>query len=1048
MDYTASQSTYDWENLHVLQRNRLPGRAFFIPYQDEATALTYEPGHSSAIQPLNGTWKFYFAPAPALAPDQFFAETFDTSAWDDITVPGCWQMQGYGRPQYTNVIYPFPIDPPHVPTENPTGCYRREFSLPAHWHDQQIRLRFEGVDSAFHVWVNGQAAGYSQGSRNASEFDITQLVHPGRNSLSVRVYQWSDGSYLEDQDMWWLSGIFRAVSLIAMPPVHIEDYSVQTNLDEHYLDAILRVKAHINHSGTGHSEHCQVTLRLLDTTREPLPEAESATSIVVEPGKSAMVELELAVRNPQKWSAESPALYYLILSLRGEDGETLQVLPQRVGFRSIELKSGNLLVNGVPITFKGVNRHEHHPDFGRTIPLSWMQDAVLLMKQHNINAVRTSHYPDDPRFYDLCDEYGLYVIDETDLECHGFEVFPDSPQWASDNPAWEAAYLDRVERMVQRDKNHPCIILWSLGNESSYGRNHAAMYRWVKAADPTRLVHYEGDREAKTADVYSQMYSSIDTLKDFAEKQYQDKPLILCEYAHAMGNGPGGLLEYWETFYRYKGLQGGFVWEWQDQGIRRTAADGSSYFAYGGDFGDRPNDGNFILDGLLFSDQTPTPGLLEYKKVIEPVGVEAIDPSTGAISLVNRYDFIPLDHLCLSWNVSEDERVYQAGTMPLPHIAAGSRATITVPFSGKGPFRQHKDYWLNLSFRLAHDEAWANAGHEVSWAQFPLHTAPAASLRVDDMPPLQCRETERQLQITGVDFVVEFDRVYGSITTWSFQNVNLLTSGPRLDLWRAPTDNDEHFNSEQSTAQDWRRAGLDLLQHRINSVTWQMDESGKYITIETSVHVASPGLPWGIACTFSYIVYGSGDVLIEVRGLPQWSFPRTLPRIGLVMTLPAILDQVTWYGRGPGESYSDMKQANRWGVYNKHVADLSTPYERPQENGNRTDVRWVALTDAHGRGLFATMSPQLNFSAHRYTAQDIAKIRHLYELKERSEITLHLDYAQHGIGSESCGPGPLPQYELLTRPFRFQTRLKPFTKGFISPMTLSRQEIIAHQDIL
>ncbi len=450
---------------------------------------------------------------------------------------------------------------------------------------------------------------------------------------------------------------------------------------------------------------------------------------------------------------------------------------------------------------KGVNRHEHHPDLGRTIPLRWMQEAVQLMKQYNINAVRTSHYPDDPRFYDLCDEYGLYVIDETDLECHGFDQdetdqayhgageLPEPQEWTSDNPEWQAAYLDRLTRMVQRDKNHACIIMWSLGNESFYGRNFAAMYKWAKANDPTRLVHYERDQAALTADVYSLMYASIDTLQAFGATPGQDKPLILCEYAHAMGNGPGGLLEYWDTFYRYKGLQGGFVWEWQDHGIRRTASDGSSYFAYGGDFGDRPNDGNFVIDGLLFSDQTPSPGLLEYKKVIEPVVVDSIDPATGAISLVNRYDFISLDHLYLSWNVMEDERVYQAGTLPLPQIAAGEQAIITVPFAGTDALRQDKDYWLNLNFRLAHDMPWASAGHEVAWTQFPLQEAHTVLLAAEALAPLECQETARQLQIVGSDFVIEFDRVYGLITAWSFQGLHLLTEGPRLDLWRAPTDN-------------------------------------------------------------------------------------------------------------------------------------------------------------------------------------------------------------------------------------------------------------------
>jgi beta-galactosidase/beta-glucuronidase len=1038
---TQSPAPNDWENVQVFQRNRLTSRAYFIPYQDEVAALTYERGNSPAIQLLNGRWKFSFSETPALAPAQFFAETFDVSGWDEVAVPGCWQLQGYGRPHYTNVVYPFPIDPPHVPTENPTGCYRRDFLLPANWLDQQIRLRFEGVDSAFHVWVNGKEVGYSQGSRNPAEFDITALVRPGHNSVSVRVYQWSDGSYIEDQDMWWLSGIFRDIYLLALPSVRLDDFFVQTDLDKEYQNALLRVKASFSQSGSQRQTKCQLELRLLDTLGQPLPGVETTTSVVVAPGEPATVELELPVSNPQKWSAESPYLYHLLLIQRDEQGEILQVIPQRVGFRAIELKGGNFLVNGVPIMLKGVNRHEHHPDFGRAVPFDWMREEVLLMKQYNINAVRTSHYPDDPRFYDLCDEYGLYVIDEADLECHGFNQTPEPQKWTSDNPAWEALYLDRIERMVQRDKNHPCIIMWSLGNEAFYGRNHATMYHWAKANDPTRLVHYEGDQEAKTADVYSRMYASVDTIKEFAEKKAIDKPLILCEYAHAMGNGPGGLLEYWEAFYHHKRLQGGFVWEWRDHGIRRTTDDGKEYFAYGADFGDQPNDGNFILDGLLLSDCTPTPGLVEYKKILEPVVVTALDLAAGKVSLLNRYDFISLDHLTLSWNIMEDARVVQSGSFPLPSIAAGESAAITIPFANPVSFQRNKDSWLNLSFRLANDFSWAGAGHEVAWAQFLLQSATEtlAPVSPNDTLPLQCWEVDGKLHIKGADFALAFDQIYGTISAWSFHGQDLLIQGPRLDFWRAPTDND-HIDFNQTPAeQQWRQAGLHWLQHRVQSVTWRQDEESGVVVIRVGTRIAPPILAWGIDCTSVYTISGSGDVRIDVQGIPRGTFPRTLARLGLVMTLPERLNQVSWYGRGPGEAYRDTKQANRFGLYRKRVEELFTRYECPQENGNRTDVRWVTLTDPRGVGLFARIAPQFDFSAHHFTAEDLEKAKHLHELQPRKEITLHLDYAQHGIGSSSCGPGALPQYELLTQEFHFQARLRPFASDLISPMELSRR---------
>ncbi|QBD83177.1 DUF4981 domain-containing protein [Ktedonosporobacter rubrisoli] len=1030
------QAPNDWENLQVLHRNRLPGRSYFIPYTDEAAALTYERGNSQAFQLLNGSWKFYFAHTPELVPREFFTEAFDDSEWNDIMVPGCWQLQGYGRPQYTNVVYPFPVDPPHVPTENPTGCYRRTFFIPAHWQGQRIRLRFEGVDSAFHVWINGTRVGYSQGSRLPAEFDITESLRLGKNNLSVCVYQWSNGSYLEDQDMWWLSGIFRDVYLLAVPAVHLEDYSIQTDLAQDYLSARLRVKAALGNSSAMGQQNCQLKLQLLDANRQPIAGAEAMSSSTVPDGRTD-VKMELAVSQPQKWSAEQPYLYHLLVSLYDEDGQLQQVITQRVGFRSIELKNCNFLVNGVPVMLKGVNRHEHHEELGRAVPLQRMREDVLLMKKHNINAVRTSHYPDDPRFYDLCDEYGLYVIDETDLECHGFGLLAEPARWASDNPQWEDAYLDRLQRMVQRDKNHPCIIMWSLGNESFYGRNHALMYEWLKANDPCRLVHYEGDQEARTADVYSRMYPSLATLIELAEKKALDKPLILCEYAHAMGNGPGGLKEYWEAFYRYKSLQGGFVWEWHDQGIRCFTKDGKEYFAYGGDFGDQPNDGNFILDGLIFSNHTPTPGFLEYKKILEPVVVSAFDQETCEVSLTNRYDFSDLDHLHLCWEIVGDERVLQAGTLSLPRIAAGASATITIPFSRQVLFQQDVDYWLNLSFRLKQDTPYARAGYELAWAQFQLQRASSTSLSIGQMPPLEAWEEGEKLHIAGADFSLTFDQIYGILTRWASAGAKTILEGPRLDLWRAPTDNDQRSPIEQ----EWRQAGLHTLRHRIDHFAWHKESNGKSIAVDIEARIAPPVLAWSIACTYSYTIYGSGDMLLTIHGTPQGDFPRTLPRLGLSLTLPEQLDHVAWYGRGPGESYSDTKQANRFGVYAKRVAELMTPYERPQENGNHTDTRWVAFSDTRGLGLLVTASPHFDFSAHHYKAEDLELAKHHCELRPRKEVVVHLDYAQHGIGSASCGPGPLPEYELMTHEFHFTVRLKPFSYDLISPMALSRRNI-------
>jgi len=1027
----------DWENPKVFERNRLPARASFISYPDERSALTGERGRSPRFRLLNGNWKFHYAEAPALAPEGFFEESYDVSGWDDIQVPCSWQLLGYGRPHYTNVKYPFPVDPPRVPTENPTGSYRRSFFIPDGWSDHRIILRFEGVDSAFHVWVNGRQVGYSQGSRLPAEFDITRYIHPGDNVLAVRVYRWSDGSYLEDQDMWWLSGIFRNVYLMAVPRVHVFDLYARTEFDADYRDAVLKVRTILRNYSERAAERPRIELRLLDAELRPVLERSPSMEASIGAGGEVVLEQEMSVREPEKWSAERPYLYTLLTILRDEGGSILEVIPIRIGFRSVELKDGNMLVNGVPIMIKGVNRHDHHPDLGRAVPLGSMIEDIVMMKRHNINAVRTSHYPNDPRFLDLCDYYGLYVIDEADLECHGFQLAKNVRN-PSHDPDWEGAYIDRIARMVERDKNHPSVIIWSLGNESDFGRNHEAMARWVRRADPTRLIHYEGDRETKVVDILSRMYTAIDRLVELGRKRNAEKPMILCEYAHAMGNGPGNLKEYWDVFYRYKRLQGGLVWDWIDQGIRRRTEDGREYFAYGGDFGDEPNDGNFLINGLIFPDRKPSPGLIEYKKVIEPVKVEPVDLAKGRVRITNRYDFLSLEHLSVSWNLMADGRILQSGTIPTPRIPAGRSRVITIPFTPPAAPEPATEYWLNISFTLASDTLWAPKGHEVAWAQLelPFKAPPINVVRLESIPPLSCEESSNGIRVTGADFELVFDKVYGVIESWSYEGSELINRGPRLNFWRAPTDNDR-----RSLEAGWRRAGLHQLFHRIDAVECK-EIGGRAVRIRVVSRIAPPVLDIAFECDYTYTIYGSGDVLVEVHGIPKGEFP-VLPRIGLQMTLPEELNNVSWYGRGPGECYVDSRQAGRVGIYSCRVEDLYVPYVYPQDNGNRTDVRWVALTNLRGMGLLAVGMPLLNFSAHRFSTEDLEKARHTCDLVPRDEITLNLDYRHQGLGSASCGPGPLPQYELHPHEFRFSVRLRPFSADCISAIELSKERLEA-----
>ncbi|GIP30115.1 beta-galactosidase [Paenibacillus sp. J23TS9] len=1016
----------DWDNLGVLERNRSKSRAYFIPYSDRGSALSYDRGSSPWFKSLNGIWKFNFSGMPELAPQDFYKNTCDTTGWDDIRVPGHWQLQGYGHPHYTDLLYPFPVDPPHVPNDNPTGSYVREFELPPHWDERTVSIKFDGVDSAFHVWLNGSFVGYSQGSRLTTEFDLTSFLQPGVNRLAVRVYQWSDGSYLEDQDMWWMSGIFRDVYLIAEPSaVRVTDYRVVTELDAELANAVLSVRLDL----AGSSIQGKVQLQLIDQAGELVLSADQILSSL------SHADFNLPVAKPVLWNAESPYLYHLIITVQDAKDQIMEITAQRVGFRRVEVKDGQFLVNGKAILLKGVNRHDHHPDTGRTVTLSTMLQDIQLMKQHNINAVRTAHYPNDPRFYDLCDEYGLYVMEETDLETHGFEPLGNISR-LSDDPAWKDAYVDRIRRMVERDKNHPSVIFWSLGNESGFGCNFRAMSEWCKENDPTRLVHYEEDREAEVCDVVSTMYSSVEKMIGFGQMTDHPKPHILCEFAHAMGNGPGGLRPYFDTFDAYRRLQGGFVWEWIDHGLSRKTADGKDDYAYGGDYGDVPNNSNFVIDGLIRPDRTPSPGLIEYKKIIEPVRVEMID--AGKIRITNRYDFATLHHLQANYSVTADGCIIRSGMLTLPHIGPGENAELEIPLQAGQPVKSVEagmEAWLNVGFTLGADCSWARAGHEVAWAQFALPAQSLYESRISAplvLQKLSVNEEDRRLILSNDVFRVSFDRLQAGIASLCINGKELIQRGPRLNFWRAPIDNDMYV------LPDWRKAHLDRLTERIDGFRWeQLGEAAVKVTWTS--RIAPPVHDWGFRCEISYTVTASGLMTMDVKGTPEGTPPVMLPKIGLQLQIPGDMEHVKWYGRGPGESYSDSKEAGRIGVYQSTVDGLFTPYIYPQENGNRTDVRWVSIVDEAGIGLLAAGAPVLEFSARRYTDGDLEEAQHMSDLKPRDFITLNLDYRQNGLGSNSCGPAQSPEHSVKPEPFQFRILLQPYLAEDGSPERMSRR---------
>ncbi len=1026
----------DWENSRVLQRNREPAHATVVPFADAETALTGERGASAFFKLLNGDWQFYYAASPARVPSGFEQESYALDAWNSLPVPSNWQMHGYGTPQYLNVAYPFPVDPPHVPQENPVGCYRRHFITPPAWEDKQVFLVFEGVDSACVVWMNGWQVGYSQGSHLPAEFNITPYLRPGENLLAVQVLQWSDGSYLESQDMWRMSGIFRDVYLIATPERHLRDVRIRTTLDAQYRNAVLHAALAVKHYAKQASAPGTVQACLLDSTGTEIFTRTLALPALAA-GEECTLELAEPVAAPRLWNAETPYLYTLLLSLLAPDGRVMEVQRWPVGFRQVEMRAQRLLLNGVPITLKGVNRHDAHPDLGHTVPLAAMLQDITLMKQHNINTVRTSHYPNDPRWLDLCDQYGLYVIDETDLETHGMI---DVSQLSRD-PGWQAAYLDRAERMVERDKNHPSVIMWSLGNESGYGVNQVKMAEWIHANDPTRLVHYEGatgwGNPAQLVangcvDVVSVMYPTVETLIAEGQRTDDPRPYFMCEYAHAMGNGPGNLQEYWETIYRYDRLLGGCIWEWVDHGLRRHTAEGEEWFAYGGDFGDQPNDGNFCIDGLIFPDRVPHSGLLEYKQVLAPAHVDPVDLRAGVLKIVNRLDFASLAHLHGAWTLRRDGDLLQQGALPSLDVPAGGEMLVTLPYT-LPVGRPGAEYWLTITFTLAEDTLWAPRGFTISHAQFalPVDTPAPPLLALSSLPLLHLEEAADAFLLNTADFRLRFDRRQGTICVWEYQGLPLLTAGPRLNVWRAPTDNDVHL------AEQWRQQGLDRLQQRVELVALGAVRPGAVEIHVESVLAASTLTP-AFACRSRYVIYGSGDVCIETTVTPRKELPN-LPRLGWQLRLPGRFDRFTWYGRGPHESYSDRKESAPVGVYSGTVQQQYVPYIKPQENGNKTDTRWAAVTDSLGFGLLAVGLPLLNVSAHHYTPEDFTAARHTTDLRRRDETILHLDHRQAGLGSNSCGPGPLPPYLLEAKETSFSIRLRPINVECESAMRVSKQ---------
>lgn len=1028
----AQQTLREWEDPRVFAVNREPAHATLVPYPDEATArrgaLAFAPGSvppaegSPFVRSLNGLWKFHWVKEPSLRPADFYKPEYDVSAWKEIRVPANWEMEGYGTPIFLNIVYPFKRDAPSVMGEppkdwttyeerNPVGSYRRNFTLPADWAGRETFLVLRGVNSACYVWVNGQKVGYSEDSRLPAEFDVTKYVRPGENTVAVEVYRFSDGSYIEDQDFWRLSGLFREVELVSRAPLHVRDFYAQTRLDAQYRDARLALNVKVRNSGAA-AERVSLEAKLLDASGAavgaPLTAEGSAPA-----GGELSLDLAREVANPRKWSAEEPNLYTLLLTLKDSRGRVLEVVPWRLGFRSSEIKNGQILVNGRPVMIKGVNRHEHDPDLGQVTTREMMVEDILLMKRHNINAVRTSHYPNHEAWYALCDEYGLYVQDEANIESHGYGA--NEKQRISDGEDYTDAHVARVTRMFERDKNHASIFLFSLGNEAGWGRNFEAARQWVKTNHPEVVLVYEAGASVHS-DAFNPMYTKPQEIVSYWQEKGAGKPFYLVEYAHALGNSVGNLQEYWDVLESRPDSHGGFIWDWVDQTFRKKMADGREMWAYGGDYGDRPNDGNGG-DGLIFADRRIQPELLEVKKVYQFVKVEPVDLASGRVRVRNKYMFSDLSFVDGAWELAENGRVVERGQLPRLRTQAGQAEEVALDLR-RPAVKPGAEYFLKVTFALAADTPWAKKGHVVAWDQFAMpYSSPAEPARpAAAAPKLTVTETAELVALRGPGFFARIGKASGALEAYEFGGRPLIAGPLAPNFWRAPIDNDRG-NQMAKRLGVWRTAAAE---RKVTSVkVEQLGPSSARVTTEASMPTA------GSQTRTTFTVHGDGTIEVESTLTPMGVVPE-LPRVGMQVQIPGELRNVEWYGRGPQETYWDRRTGAAFGVYKSSVDDLWTPYAEPQETGNRTDVRWVTFTDESGGGLRAVGLPELYFSAWPFPMSELERAKHAAEIRMSKEITVNLDYRQMGVGGDdSWGAQPHTEYRLPARPYQYKFRLEP-----------------------
>ena len=1008
--------TPEWENPRIFSINNDYTRTTALPYETAAQALENDYTQSPYYQSLNGTWKFKWVTKPADRPVDFYQENYDVSAWDDFKVPGNWEVNGYGKPIYTNVAYPFPTNPPFLNhNDNPVGSYKRSFELPASWKDRQIILHFEAAAAAMYVWVNGQKVGYSEIMKCPVEFNITPYVKAGANTIAVEAYRWSDGSYLEDQDFWRLSGFDRGIYLYSTAETRIQDFFVHPTLDKTYKNGLLSLDVKVNNLGKA-AKAQTVEVQLFDAAGKSVYKKQQKVSVAA--GQSAMISFgKQTIKSPKKWTAETPNLYNLLITLKGADGKALEYTSHKIGFRSVELKNGQVLVNGKAVLFKGVNIHEHNPYTGHVVDRETIMKDLAVMKQLNINAIRTSHYPQPTLFYQLCDEYGFYVVDEANIETHAMD---NGPINAAQHPDWRDVHMERMKRLVERDKNHACVIFWSMGNEYRFGDTNKEMYAWTKAYDPSRLVQFERSGENEWTDVICPMYPGLDHMRNRASKEL-GRPFIMCEYAHAMGNSQGNFQVYWDIIRSSRNFQGGFIWDWVDQGLYAETGYGKPFWAYGGDFGvgrdQYHNDENFCCNGVVDPLRNPHPHGLEVKKVYQNVLISSKQPEAGVITLFNDLFFVDLkDQYTFKWELIRNGEKVGEGTFETA-LAPQTSKDVTVKFPAIKP-EAGVEYFLNVYGYTKQATTLLPAGYELIKEQLPFasnnYFAAKATQTAGKVTAKKSDRGDRVILTAGEYRAVISGGWNAGLDTYAFKGRDVLSGVAKPNFWRAPTDNDFGANLQRSL-NVWRTADSRMLK------SMNVKENEGSATVSCVYQLTNINSTMNVDYTMN--ADGSLHVAVAFNGenteLPE------MPRLGLLFSMPKHYANLNWYGRGPHENYLDRKDASLINTYKSTVAEQYHPYIRPQETGNKTDVRWLTLTDDQGYGLKVSGDQPLGFSALNYLSEDLdpgftKKQQHPVDVVQRGETYLSVDLFQRGVGGlNSWGAHPVSEYRYKVKPYSY-----------------------------